>query len=161
MQRRLLTIISALVLAAAIIFDHIFHLGSPDACLEAGVIPNPYLLEITGSNKSWSARYPALAGGQDGEKVIPASKGIHLPLGTEVILVLHSTDYVYTFSVPQQGLKELAVPGLEFRLPLRPTKDQLLELVGEGLCGDPHTEVPAKLFFESPRQFLKWKRIQP
>jgi len=84
-----------------------------------------------------------------------------LPLGTKIILVLKSTDYVYTFAIPEQGLKEIAVPALEFRMGLRPTKARELKLVGEGLCGDPHTEVPGRLIFDSQPLFLKWQRGQP
>ncbi|MFN0020239.1 MAG: hypothetical protein ACKVP0_18410 [Pirellulaceae bacterium] len=135
------------------------HRALPEST-SATAIPNPFLLEITGSNKSWVATYPPVTQDQRAGKVVAAAQGIHLPLGTEIILVLHSTDYVYTFAIPQKGLKEIAVPGLEFRMAIHPGKDRQLELVGEGLCGDPHTEVPANLIFEPPEQFLQWQRNQ-
>jgi heme/copper-type cytochrome/quinol oxidase subunit 2 len=128
--------------------------------IEPTAIPNPFVLEITGSNKSWSAKYPDV-GDKNSGKVVPAARGLHLPLGTKIVLVLKSTDYVYTFAIPQQGLKEIAVPALEFRMGIRPTKARQLELVGEGLCGDPHTEVPGRLIFDSQARFLKWQRSQP
>ena len=131
--------------------------GEPDTT----AIPNPFVLEITGSKKNWSAKYPAPRGVKGPSKVVPAAQGLHLPLGTKIILVLKSTDFVYTFAIPEQGLKEIAVPALEFRMGLRPTKARELELVGEGLCGDPHTEVPGRLIFDSQPLFLKWQRGQP
>lgn len=127
----------------------------------ANPIPNPFILEITGSNKTWSARYPSLSGSKSPGKVVPATRGLHLPRDTKIILLLKSTDYVYTFAVPQQELKEIAVPSLEFRMAIRPTQASQLDLVGEGLCGDPHTEVPGRLIFEPPGHFLKWQQSQP
>ena len=138
-----------------------YHAAERTTTAESAAIPNPFVLEITGSNKSWSAKYPDASGGKGAAKVVPATREIHLPLDTKIILLLKSTDYVYTFAIPQQELKEIAVPGLEFRMTLLPTQARQLELVGEGLCGDPHTEVPGRLIFDPPSHFLKWQRSQP
>ena len=138
-----------------------YYAAEKTSTADSAAIPNPFVLEITGTNKSWSAKYPDTSGGKDARKVVPAAREIHLPLDTKIILLLRSTDYVYTFAIPQQELKEIAVPSLEFRMTLLPTEARQLELVGEGLCGDPHTEVPGRLIFEPPSQFLKWQRSQP
>jgi cytochrome c oxidase subunit 2 len=123
-------------------------------------IPSPYRIEITGSKKSWSARYPDEAGRQTVRGAQSAGKVLHAPLGTKVVLVLKSTDYVYTFAIPQYGIKEIAVPGLEFQIELDGSKPANLDLIGEELCGRPHSEVAGRLVIEPPNHFFNWRDCQ-
>jgi heme/copper-type cytochrome/quinol oxidase subunit 2 len=124
----------------------------------AAISPNPLVIEVTGSKKSWTARYPS--SDKAPAPTIPADREIHLPVATDVTLVFKSTDYVYTFAIPERRLKQLAVPSLQFELNLRSAQPCRLNFVGEGLCGDPHTQVPGRLVFVPRKQFMKWLHNQ-
>ncbi len=143
-----------------IVLTGCFPPGSADSRPESfsTVIPDPYSIEITGSNKSWSARYPDVSGHLGAGIKVSAGEDIHVPLGAKIILILKSTDYLYTFSIPETGLKEIAVPTLEFRIEFQPTEATQLDLVGEQLCGDPHSQVAGRLVIEPQDRFLEWCR---
>lgn len=126
--------------------------------MQLGAIPNPYVLEITCNKKNWSVRYPDEAGRPTGKgTALSASCEIHAPLGRKLVLLLKSSDYVYAMAIPQTQLKEIAVPGLEFRIEFEPTKAATLELVAEQLCGEPDSAVAGRLVIEPPRRFLQWQ----
>jgi len=119
-------------------------------------IREPYQIEITGSKDRWHVRYP----GADGRPVTSADtlvvRNIHVPQETKIVLVLKSTDYIYTLSLPQFHLKEIAVPDLEFRMEFCPPEAGQFELVGNQLCGDPHAELQGVLIVEPRDHFLGW-----
>ena len=54
------------------------------------------------------------------------------------------------------GLKEIAVPGLEFQIELRPDATGPLQLLGDDLCGDEHPEMQGLLIVESQQSFRSW-----
>jgi heme/copper-type cytochrome/quinol oxidase subunit 2 len=126
----------------------------------AALLFKPLVIEVTGSKKTWSVTYPTSPAITHGADSIPADREIRLPVGTEVTLVFKSTDYVYTFAIPQRRLKQLAVPSLQFEMNLSSAQPCCLQFVGEGLCGDPHTQVPGRLVFVPQKQFLQWLRMQ-
>ena len=125
----------------------------------AAAIPDPLLIEITGSKKKWSAHYPSVAGHRDAGKKVAAGRDIHIPLDTNVVFILKSQDFVYTFTIPQYRLKEIAVPSLEFRMQLSAEKAGKLNLVGEPLCGEPHSEASGRIVVEPKDQFLNWLQM--
>lgn len=120
----------------------------------------PFVIEVTGSKNAWSAKYPSSQGIPHRAQTVSADRELHLPVDTDVTLVFKSTDYVYTFAIPQRRLKQLAVPNLQFRMNLSSPQPCRLYFVGEGLCGDPHTQVPGRLVFEPRKQYLQWLRGQ-
>lgn len=85
-------------------------------------------------------------------------RNIHVPLGTKIVFVLKSTDYVYVLSLPQYRLKEIAVPNLEFRMEFRPEEPGRFALVSEPLCGDPNIEMKGQLIVEARDRFVEWLR---
>src|SRR4029077_9337405 len=109
----------------------------------------------------WHVRYP----GEDGRLVTEGAaltlRDVHVPVQTKVILVLKSTDFVYTLALPQFGLKEIAVPDLEFRMEFRSTVAGRFELIGDELCGDPHPELRGVLIVEPVDRFLSWLHETP
>ena len=117
----------------------------------------PYHIEITGSEKRWHVRYPDFSGRlrPDDDRVVSV-RNIHVPLKTRVILILKSTDYVYTFAMPEFGLKEIAVPSLEFRMEFYSDNPGKFDLVGEPLCGDPHSEIAGHIVVDPHDRFSAW-----
>lgn len=82
---------------------------------------------------------------------------VHVPLQTDVVFVLNSKDYVYTLAIPQCGLKEIAVPELEFRMKFNLANAGKFDLVGDELCGDPfHEQRQGHLIVEPVDKFCSW-----
>jgi len=110
-------------------------------------ISEPYRIEVTGNDHRWEVRYPgAVRTGRSG----------HVPVATHVIFVLKSKDYVYTLGIPQYGLKEIAVPDLEFQMEFRPSAAGRFSLLGQELCGDPDGDFQGQLIVEPRDQFARW-----
>ena len=78
---------------------------------------------------------------------------LYVPVDTPLVLALQSEDYIYSLGIPDLGLKEMAVPGLAFRLHLRPMKVGQYALQGGELCGDPGVPAPGRLVVESREEF--------
>jgi heme/copper-type cytochrome/quinol oxidase subunit 2 len=123
-------------------------------------IPEPYRIEITGSRNGWRVRYPAIDG-----YFVPADAGlvlreVHIPQETNVVFVLTSADYVYSLALPEFGLKEIAVPDLEFCMALRVDAPGQSTIAGGELCGDPHPQMQGQLVVEPRDDFLAWLQGQ-
>ena len=128
----------------------------PEASEVIFQIQEPYQIEITGSKDRWHVRYPGADGraATSGDTLVV--RNIHVPQETKIVLVLKSTDYIYTLSLPQFHLKEIAVPDLEFRVEFCPPQAGRFELVGNQLCGAPHAELTGFLIVEPRDRFLGW-----
>lgn len=122
-------------------------------------VPDPYIVELKGVDNEWQVHYPDAAGRLAAGKVVPGGHAVHVPLDTSVVLVLRSTDYVYTLTVPQYGLKEIAVPDLEFRMEFRPAELGRFELVGSHLCGPAASKMKGQLVVEQREEVRAW--LQP
>ena len=132
-------------------------LGSPSA---SDVIREPYCIEVTGHEYHWDVRYPGADGllATDDDRL--TVRNVHVPQGTDVVLLLKSLDYVYVMKLPQFGLKEMAVPTLEFRMSFHPQEAGQFALLGDELCGDPHPELKGHLIVEPREHFLAWLNRQ-
>jgi heme/copper-type cytochrome/quinol oxidase subunit 2 len=128
---------------------------STKSALELPEIGEPYEIEVTSSKDCWRVRYPGVDGHIEIEADPLVVRSIHVPLGTNIVFVLKSSDYVYTFSLPHYGLKEVAVPSLEFKMELRPDEAGTFAVVGKQLCGDPHV-LQGHVVVEPPECFLAW-----
>ena len=104
------------------------------------------VIEVTGDEFNWYFRYP----GPDG--VLGTSDDQHsvqnmfLPDNSNVNLKLKSNDYVYTFTLPELGMIEIAVPGLSFELQFTTGDEQTLQLRGDQLCGFAHETLIGKVY---------------
>jgi heme/copper-type cytochrome/quinol oxidase subunit 2 len=124
--------------------------------LEVPPIHEPYRIEITGNKDRWHVRYADREGlfGEPGEG--PIARDVHVPLETDIVLVLKSNDFVYTLELPNFALKEIAVPKLEFRMEFRPPDAGRFPMLGDQLCGDAHPELQGDLIVEPRDHFLQW-----
>lgn len=130
-----------------------------DAAVAAvGVIIEPLCIQLTGTNHRWQVTYPALKGVPSAIDLLRAGRDLHVPVDTSVVLILKSTDFIYTLAIPEFGLKEIAVPDLEFRMTFRPMQVGHYPLIGEELCGSPESEGPGQLIVESQAKFQAWLR---
>lgn len=99
----------------------------------------------TGDNYSWHFQYP----GQDGvlgtEDDQYSRQDLLLPAGAEVTLKLNSNDYLYSFALPAIGLKEIAVPGLDFELNFQSGPTRVMDLLGDQFCGFSHDSLNGRV----------------
>ena len=119
-------------------------------------IPEPYTIEITGTDYRWRVRYPGIDGLLATNDDVIRFRDVHIPTETNVELVLKSADFVYGLALPEFQKREIAVPNLEFRVCLRPTVSGTYALNGDEFCGDPHPELTGVLIVESRERFQQW-----
>ena len=84
------------------------------------MIPEPLCIRPTGTEHRWRAEYPAADGTFSRSAPWFIDPDLHVPVGTSVVFILKSNDYIYTLAIPEFGVKEIAVPELEFRMAFRP-----------------------------------------
>lgn len=132
------------------------HPDQEEQAAAVASIPDPLFIQLTGTEHQWRAAYPMIDGALPAVDELQAGYQLHVPLDTEVVLILKSTDYIYTLAIPELGLKEIAVPDLEFRMTFRPINVGQYSLIGEELCGPPGRDRPRQLVVESRKQFLAW-----
>lgn len=119
-------------------------------------IHEPLCIEMTGSNYRWQVRYHNADGCVATDDDVLTVRNVYVPLETEIILLLRSRDFVYLLTLPEFGLKEIAVPDLEFRMTFRPPAVGRFAMDGDELCGDPHPELRGQLIVQSRNDFLAW-----
>ncbi|MCY2967226.1 MAG: hypothetical protein NT069_26925 [Planctomycetota bacterium] len=121
----------------------------------------PYEIAITGSEDRWQVRYPGME--QPLVTTGDAMTGLqlHVPVARPIVLILNSTDYVYTLELPDWKIKEIAVPKLEFRMEFRADDTGRFELVGDHLCRAEVQELRGTLVVESPSELIRWLRERP
>jgi heme/copper-type cytochrome/quinol oxidase subunit 2 len=95
----------------------------------------PTTILMTGRASRWWIRYAGPDGQFGTADDLAARDDLHVPAGFDMHLVLRSDDYVYVFSVPALGLKEVAVPGLDQSLTFRADRPETLALEVEPMCG--------------------------
>lgn len=115
----------------------------------------PCRVEITGHRDGWRARYPGNDGRFDTNDDVLSLDRVHVPIATKIELTLKSADYIYTFSLPRYGVREIAVPDLVFRAEMCPTQAGRAVVVGDPLCGDSH-ELRGDFVVESRERFQAW-----
>ena len=118
-------------------------------------IPDPFAIRLTGTDHRWQAVYPAIGTAGPVVQELHAGSQLRVPVDTEIILVLTSSDYIYTLAVPELGLKEIAVPGMEFRIMFRMTDLGQYSLINDELCGLPASGNVARLVVEPRENFQR------
>ena len=122
-------------------------------------IPTPFRIRLVGEKKRWSATLPKLFDSSDtiafANVSLTTGESIHVPAGTDLQWELTSVDYVYTFTIVEKRIKEIAVPTLtlEMSIPAQPVSR--LTMVSEPLCGDPHRYETISIVVDSRDDFLE------
>lgn len=91
-------------------------------------------IEVTGEEFFWTFRYPGEDGvcGSRDDIVLPQK--LIVPLNRQVRLKLKSLDYVYVFEIPPLGIREIAVPDLEYSVEFSVQKPMASPLPMDPLC---------------------------
>ena len=106
---RLLVFLSMLMLGSSAAVA--WHLNRRVDVADRPLWRPPTTILMTGRASRWWIRYAGPDGQFGTEDDLAARDDLHVPAGFDMHLVLRSDDYIYVFSVPALGLKEVAVPG--------------------------------------------------
>jgi heme/copper-type cytochrome/quinol oxidase subunit 2 len=71
-------------------------------------------IEVTGDQFYWKFRYPGRDGIVGSTDDIVSSEELIVPLNRQIRLQLRSLDYIYVFEIPPLGIREIAVPELQY-----------------------------------------------
>lgn len=140
-----------------------FSLVSLFACCGCGEqaappLPSPLVIDVVGRNFLWNFTYSGADTLLGTEDDVVVEKDLHLPSGHEILLRLTSDDYIYTFRASELGLKEIAVPELQFNLAFRTEGAGTYELEVDPLCAIQflHDDEMGRLVIQEPESFARW-----
>lgn len=107
----------------------------------------------------WTFDYPGPDGRFDTEDDRSDEPVLRVPVGTPVMLTITSSDYLYSFNVPDLGIKQIAVPKLTHLLNFRIDKVGQFELLADPLCGFRlfHEKYMGQLLVEDRESFDAWR----
>ena len=125
-----------------------------------GLAGAPLRIEARGSDRAWNFVFfgpDQILGSADDIKSVGE---LSLPVGAEVVIDLRSDDFIYVFSCPDLGLKEIAVPDLEFSLSFTVDRPGEFNLLMDPMCGFrlPPGETMGRIKVASARDFHQWLR---
>ena len=113
-------------------------------------------IEVTGDDFQWHIRYAGPDGRLNTPDDVQSIRNVHLPIHVTAKIQLKSKDYLYSFSLPHQGLKQLAVPDLVFPLEFKVKSLGSFPLLGDQLCGYAHPDLMGELIVQSREDFEIW-----
>jgi cytochrome c oxidase subunit 2 len=105
------------------------------------------VVEVTGQQFAWSFHYP--------ESDVTSGQ-LALPVDQPVELKLTAKDVIHSFWVPEWRMKQDAVPGVQTRLVITPTKEGTFTVICTELCGLGHATMRAQAIVLSSSGFQKW-----
>jgi cytochrome c oxidase subunit 2 len=145
---------------------------------------NATTVQVTAQQFQWNFHYPG-ADGKFGktdlrlrdapnsnfiglDETDPASKDdivtvneMHVPVNKPVIVRLRSIDVIHSFHLPNQRVKQDAVPGLAIEIAFTPNLAGAYELACAELCGAQHYTMDAKLTVDaSEAEFDNWLKMK-
>ncbi len=100
----------------------------------------PFQIQVLGDEHRWFVTYPGpdqLLGTQDD---LHGMQDIHIPTNRQIVILLDSSDYIYTLKVPGLDLNQLLVPEIDFRLEFESQSAGQFEIDGGQMCGLPRFE---------------------
>lgn len=81
---------------------------------------------------------------------------LHVPVGTDIRLVLTSEDVIHSFYVPAFRMKQDAVPGMYTSLRFRAIAPGTYPLYCAEYCGDKHHGMGGEIVVMEPEAFQHW-----
>ncbi|HET7295142.1 MAG TPA: cupredoxin domain-containing protein [Vicinamibacteria bacterium] len=139
-------------------------------------------VEVTGRQFFWVMRYPGPdgvfgptraaristddplgldRGVESGRDDVVLLNELRLPRGKPVRLVLHSTDVIHSFWVPELRVKQNLVPGMRIEIWFTPTAAGEFEIACNQICGLGHYRMKGALQVVEEADFERWLSEQP
>ena len=116
----------------------------------------PVTIEVTGVDYRWHVLNPGRDGALKTQDDILSIHRLNVPVNTPIHLVLHSEDYLYTFSVPEHDLKEIAVPDMTFTLDFELESTGQYELRCDQVCGVLRPMLLGRLVAMTEKDYRAW-----
>jgi cytochrome c oxidase subunit II len=85
---------------------------------------------------------------------------LRIPAGKDVVLMLTSLDVIHSFYVPAFKVKMDAVPGMENRLFLKPTRAGTYDVLCAEYCGLRHSYMLSKVEVLPEEEFQRWSQVR-
>lgn len=105
-------------------------------------------VEVTGHQWFWTVRYP-------GTRAVTANE-IHIPTRTRVDVVVHTSDVIHSFWVPQLNRKIDTIPGRSNRVLLVADKPGRYRGSCTEYCGLQHAHMSLYVIAQPQKQFRAW-----
>jgi len=166
--------------ATAVLFLGLSALGSKGWARVPERAPGEERIEVYARQFAWHFRYPGPDGifGRTANKFISDSGGnpvgldpadsdgrddivaatLRVPVGRNVLLLLHSRDVIHDFFVRELRTKQDIVPGMEIPLEIRVDRPGQYEIACAELCGLGHSQMHSLLIAMPPAEYEQWKR---
>jgi len=138
------------------------------------------VIEVHAHQFAWNFRYPGPDGrfGKTSIDLITDSAGnplgidpadpdghddivtatLRVPVGRDVLLLLHSRDVIHDFFVRELRTKQDIVPGMEIPLQIRVEKPGTYEIACAELCGTGHGQMRSFLIALPAAEYDQWKQ---
>ena len=157
-QRAKMKIVSGLCFICLFCFA---SLTSCDAAHETSRVKT-IVIDVTGDNYNWYFRYPGEDGKLGNGDDQYSEQNLFLPDHSNVKLRLHSKDYIYSFSLPDLDISEVAVPGLDFEINFSTGAEKTLSLLGDQFCGYAHKQLIGEVSIRNQDNgFYGWSSSAP
>ena len=104
-------------------------------------------IDVTAAQFAWSFTYPELDR-TEGELVLRVDEPVEL--------ILTANDVIHSFWVPEFRMKQDAVPGIETRTVITPTKEGSYDVICTELCGIGHAVMRARVRVLSDEDYEAW-----
>jgi cytochrome c oxidase subunit 2 len=108
---------------------------------------NPVQVHVVAQQFAWKFEYPG-SGVTSGRLVLPLGQGTELDLD--------SLDVIHSFWVPEFGQKSDAVPGMQTRLVITPTRLGTFPVICTELCGLGHATMRSEVEVVTADAFDAW-----
>jgi len=168
--------------ATAALFLALSFLGSSGWAKVATRAPGKETIEVDAHQFAWSFRYPGPDGyfGHTGIEFINDAAGdpvgidpkdptgkddfvtatLRIPVGRDVLLLLHSRDVIHDFFVRELRTKQDIVPGMEIPLEIHVNRPGNYEIACAQLCGLGHSQMRSVLIAMPAAEYDQWKRTR-
>lgn len=120
----------------------------------------PWEVELTGNNFHWSITDPGKDGKLGTADDLHVAPPLHLPANMRTRVLLRSRDFLYTFELPAQQIREIAVPDLNYSVEFDSGKPRETEFRGDQFCGYAHNALSGKLFVQRWGEYRRWQAAE-
>jgi len=120
----------------------------------------PVTIIVRGQEFGWNIQYSGNDQQFGTEDDVTTRRHLRIPVRTVVRLEVRSDDYLYSFSLPQQSVKKIAIPGMTHRCSFVVDKPGIYPLVGDQFCGYTHPDLIGKLIVKESKEFSQWLEKQ-
>ncbi len=130
-------------------FKGYMHLTTPPA--------NAYQIRVEAQQWTWGFVYPN--GGRSGGKMVDDDGNavpeayLHVPVDTDVVLIMESKDVLHSFYIPEFRVKQDVVPGRYTKVWFKATKEGTFHIFCTEYCGKDHSSMLSKIVVDSKENF--------